>query len=176
MLTYKTNNFKSFSQKYYDECINSIDFFNVTCTCNSKGSLTKHAYYTRKILTPCGIVYLRILRVKCSICNKTHAILLSSMVPFSQISISDHVDIILGNEDKVMNLVPDIDESTCYKIKRSFSKFFSQFLFQESIPISNLGEVIEICLRKLKRQFMQLKFVVKLSSSQIILLENSLIC
>ena len=176
MLTYQVNDFKSFSQKFYDDCVNRIDFFSVQCTCGHKGCLTRHGFYNRNVRTDNGTVTLSILRVRCSECGRTHAVLLSSMVPFSQISVLNQFDIILGNGQRVMDNNPDINESSCSHIRRSYRFFFFEFLRGENTPLSDIRQIISVCLNKLKRQFMQMKCSMKLKSSQIILLRNILIC
>lgn len=175
MLTYATDDFKSFSQKFYDNCISKINLFDTHCTCGHKGSLIKHGYYSRKVKTNDGISIIKILRVKCSICGKTHSILLSSIVPYSQVSLHDQVAIVNGNSQEVMNSIPDIDESTCSRIRKHFHSFFFEFLKSEKLKLSSLSVVILSCLSKLKIQFMQMKKSVTLSSGQIILLDNILI-
>lgn len=175
MLTYQVDDFKSFSQKFYEECLSRIDFFSVQCTCRHKGCLKRHGFYKRNVKTDNGIVTLKILRVRCSECGKTHAVLLSSMVPFSQISVPDQFDIILGDDQRVMDNNPDINESSCSHIRKSYRSFFSEFLKGENVPLSDIRQIISVCLSKLRRQFMQMKCSMKLRSMQIILLENILI-
>ncbi|WP_423236818.1 DUF6431 domain-containing protein [Clostridium butyricum] len=59
------------------------------------GQLIKHAYYNRHIKTPNGIIMLKILRVKCKCCNRTHAIFPECIVPYSQVLLNDHISIII---------------------------------------------------------------------------------
>ncbi|WP_434084494.1 DUF6431 domain-containing protein [Lacrimispora xylanisolvens] len=61
--------------------------------------LTIHGYYHRSIKSEESVIRLHICRVKCSYCGTTHALLLSSIVPYSQISLSDQVSIISCYED-----------------------------------------------------------------------------
>jgi len=175
MLTYDVTDFKSFSQKFYDKCINSIDFFNQSCSCGHRGCLSRHGYYKRSFITSYGTVVINILRVKCSVCNKTHAVLLSSMVPFSRILLLDQLNIIIGHDKEVMENNVDIDESACSRIRKRFNLFFLEFLNSERVLIWNLKQIIHLSLTKLKRQFMQVKTTLRSSSGRIILLQNILI-
>lgn len=47
---------KSLTQKNYDESIENIDFYRLTCSCGKSGQLIKHAYYDRCIKNPDGII------------------------------------------------------------------------------------------------------------------------
>ena len=62
-------------QDSYDKTINSLPFHQLTCSCGHSGCLTVHGYYDRSVKSGDGSVRLHICRVKCSHCNKTHALL-----------------------------------------------------------------------------------------------------
>ena len=112
---------------FYNEMINNLQFHQLTCPCGHSGCLSVHGYYHRHIKASSGRLLFRICRVKCECCGHTHAILLSSMVPHSQISLAEQVTIIHNYEnslsqDSVMNDNPSIDES-CYRyITRQYLK------------------------------------------------------
>ena len=85
---------------FYNNLINSLQFHRLTCTCGHSACLSIHGYYTRSLKTPEGKSSFRICRVICSCCHHTHALLPSSMVPYSQVSTEEHVDIISSHEDR----------------------------------------------------------------------------
>lgn len=173
MLTYKVCDFKSFSQKNYNKCINNINFLAVPCSCGIKGSLIKHGYYTRSIKTPLGLVKLKILRVKCSSCGRTHAVLLSTIVPYSQISVIDQINIIIDPKD-VMVINPSIDESNIAYVKSKYIKYYKEALKSFSIKLQPTMKFIEFCFKHLKKQFMQVRNTYTLISRKIILVDNLL--
>ena len=101
MITVYSNKIKTFSQDNYNKLVNSININQITCSCGHCGCLTKHAYYTRSLKISGGIkLSLSILRIKCSLCGKTHAILPSGVVPYSQVSLRDHIIIIANDINK----------------------------------------------------------------------------
>lgn len=146
--------------KFYNYIISNLQFHRLTCSCNHSACLSVHGYYHRFIKTPTGKLKFRICRVKCSLCGKTHAILLSSFVPYSQISLSEQVAIISSFEsdssfESVMVNNPSIDESNCrYVLKQFFSHWKERLLaYGISFRFSDLLH----CFSFYKRQFMQIK-------------------
>ena len=146
---------------FYNNLINSLQFHRLTCTCGHSACLSIHGYYTRSLKTPEGIIPFRICRVICSCCHHTHALLPSSMVPYSQISLSEHVEIISCHQQKqgweiLMNRNPSIDESNCRYIIRSFLKHWKQRLLSEKITLSDRATLVYDCFLAFIRQFMQI--------------------
>ena len=82
------------SQEEYNEIVDSLQIHHLACSCGRSACMHTHGYYVRYICLPDGKTPLKILRVKCSECITTHAILLSSIVPYSQISLQDQCSII----------------------------------------------------------------------------------
>lgn len=64
-----------------------------------KGCLTRHAFYIRFVKNDNGKEELSVLRVICSVCEKSHAILLDSIVPYSQTLMKDQIQIIMNFEE-----------------------------------------------------------------------------
>ena len=58
----------------------------------------------------------------CSQCGHTHSLLLSSIVPYSQIPLADQAGITTGEAEKVMERNPLIDENSVRYILRQFRK------------------------------------------------------
>ena len=121
------------SQSFYNNLISNLQFHQLTCPCGHSGCLSIHGYYYRSVKLPTGKVRFRICRVICECCGHTHALLLSSMVPYSQVSLAEHIAIISNYEEgasqeEVMNSNPSIDES-CYRfIIRSYLNRWKQKL------------------------------------------------
>ena len=164
MITVNSNKINTLNQISYNKLINSINIDHITCSCGHCGCLTKHAYYTRNLKISGGfILSLSILRVKCSVCGKTHAILPSSVVPYSQVSLQEHITIIINylndkSQTGVMNNNPLIDENTTSYILRNFRKHWQQRLRTFKIDIlMSLNHLVEQCFKYFSRQFMQIK-------------------
>ncbi|MDO4556697.1 MAG: DUF6431 domain-containing protein [Lachnospiraceae bacterium] len=164
MITVNVNKINTINQISYENIINSISFHQIICTCGHKSSLTKHGYYNRKLKLSGGlIVELSILRVKCSICGKTHAVLPSFVVPYSQILLEDHISVICNYEDGItdeglMNDNPLIDESNTAYIRRNYKKYWQQRFKAFGLNIKqDINEIVISCFRYFDRQFMQIK-------------------
>lgn len=147
---------------FYNELINNLQFHQLTCPCGHSGCLSVHGYYHRFIKTSSGKMPFRICRVKCECCGHTHAILLSSMVPYSQVSLSDHVSIIRNfhsgvSQESLMNSNPLVDES-CYRyIIRCYKKYWYEKLTSERISLFPVMSLIRSCFANFSYQFMQIK-------------------
>ena len=162
MITLLVEENNPITPNFYNDLINSLQFHQLTCTCGHSGCLSVHGYYHRSVKSPEGKMSFRICRVKCECCSHTHAILLSSMVPYSQIALKDHISIIQNytdghTQDLVMNNNPSIDES-CYRyIIKRFIKHWSQKLLSENLDLVPIFQLSKSCFSIFSRQFMQIK-------------------
>lgn len=163
MITVTVQECNDFSQDYYNSIIYSLPFHQLTCSCGHSGCLTTHAYYKRKVKSTDGTVYtLKIVRVKCAECGTTHAILLSSIVPYSQIPFSvQHiiVDAIEKDQDIFAACTDSgsIDENNLKHIKRNYLRHWKQKLISERISLSPIKTLIESCFAFYSAQFMQIR-------------------
>lgn len=162
MITVSVDFCNPISQKIYDDVINSLQFHRLTCPCGHSGCLTIHGYYDRTVKSGDCDLLLHICRVICRECGHTHALLLSSIVPYSQISLPDQVDIIEharsdGVFSAVMDTTPSIDENCVRSVIRRFRRHWEQRLLSESILISLSMDFIRMCFSAFCRQFMQIK-------------------
>ncbi|WP_420828421.1 DUF6431 domain-containing protein [Dehalobacterium formicoaceticum] len=163
MITLSVNYYNPISQKTYDEVISNLQFHQLVCSCGHSGCLTIHAYYYRHVMSGDSKERLRICRVKCAICGHTHALLLSVLVPYSQIPLSTHVEIVsrhLENKSfsSIMDSTPSIDENNIRYIVRQYLRHWKQMLLSESIPLKPpLSQFVKRCFDAFSRQFMQIK-------------------
>lgn len=151
---------KSLTQKTYNEFIENIDLHTLTCSCGMSGQLIKHAYYKRHIKTSNGIIMLKILRVKCKCCHKTHAIFPEIIVPYSQVLLDDHISIIKAYNNRssfepIMLANEFIDESNISYIIKQYLRYWRELII--SFKISLDLSISKQCLNRFKRQFMQIK-------------------
>lgn len=147
---------------FYNNLISNLQFHKLHCSCGHSGCLSVHGYYYRYLKTPSDKLPFRICRVKCEVCGKTHSILPSSFVPYSQISLKDHVEIIEAFE----NVVPtasllksnaSIDESNFRYIIKQYNNHWKQRLLSLKIPLAPLSVLIQRCFTHYSRQFMQIR-------------------
>ena len=148
------------TQESYDELIERIPFHQLRCTCGRCGDLIRHGYYTRKIKALLSSVILRILRVICKDCGKTHALVPDWLVPYSSILLKDQVQILqahLSGEsmEPIMAKQPVIDESAIGYIIRQFKRHWLSRLTAFQIPLDK--NIVPACFRAFGRQLMQIK-------------------
>ena len=147
-------------QENYNNMINNLPLHKLECTCRQKGNLIKHGYYKRSIKFNGELIPLRILRVRCKSCGKTHAILPDWIVPYSRILLKDQIEIIKTYHDnksfdKIMINNYLIDEAHIKYIINNFNKHWKERLNTFEISFDN--QLIKLCFKHFKRQFMQIK-------------------
>lgn len=160
MITISKTKIKSFSQTSYDDMIEALPFHKLLCTCGRKGDLIKHGRYTRYIKVSLSSEPIKILRVLCKSCGKTHAILPEWLVPYSTVLLKHQLDIIkaylTGKSTKpIMTEHPIIDESAIGHIIRRFKRHWMQRLASYNIPVDS--NIIFACFQTFGRQLMQIK-------------------
>lgn len=147
------------TQSYYDSVVNMMDCSVVRCpSCEHTGTII-HGYYTRKLKTVYGVISLRIMRVKCSTCGKTHAVLLCSIVPYSMILLEETIDIISADNtadyNQIMELNIHIDLSDIYRVRRNYRLFWKERVKSFGIEITD-PQISAKCISIFQRQFMQI--------------------
>ena len=149
------------SQSSYALFLADLQLHRVKCTCGNAGSLIKYGHYNRSLKTPSGIKTISVQRVKCQVCGTTHAILPSSIVPYSQVCLSDQIRIIKtflnsGDPLAILDFNPEINVSNVYLIIRRFLSFWLERLRSFSISIFS-EHLIPSCFSLFHRQFMQIR-------------------
>ena len=161
MITITVEDYNNFSQEFYDFVINSLQLHSLKCKCGHSGCLSIHAYYKRGVATPAGIIILWICRVKCSGCGHTHALLLSSMVPYSRVTLCDQVEVAQAVENHTdrNNLTirnPFISIHQVKLISRRYRLHWRQRLLSERIPFLPLARLVKECFDIYSAQFLQI--------------------
>ena len=162
MITIKTENYNHISQDFYNKTIDSLDLTLIPCTCGHSGSLIRYGSYKRNIQLKDGIVTLTIARVYCKQCGHTHALLLSSFVPYSQIPLVIHVSALLAYEqktsfDSVLAVQCCVDENNLKSLIRSYRLHWRERLCSTGLELSDRGSLVAGCFSHFSRQFMQIK-------------------
>ena len=137
--------------------------------CCEGGVLEKHGYYERgyKALNGREEIRLKILRVRCSACGKTHAILLMEMIPYARAG-KDIVLTVLSNFEsncpvssileKVGGLV---DENDLYRIIRNYKSNWKARMQSLRLSLSSFftdfASSAVLCLDSFFRHFMQMR-------------------
>lgn len=76
---------KCFHQHSYNNLIYSLNINDLSCpNCKSCGFFHHHGTYKRSVIIHGEPEPINIIRLKCTACNSTHALLLAGMVPYSR--------------------------------------------------------------------------------------------
>ena len=160
MITLIDGKINSISQKSYDNFINSLEPHQLQCCCGHHGCLIHHGRYYRSIKSNGCSIRLKICRVICKVCKHTHALLPSSIVPYSQIPVEKQAEIIDCTEHgSDINTVLDacIDENNARSVLRTYRKYWQERLRFARISIHPLTDLVHQCFRVFACQFMQIK-------------------
>lgn len=162
MITVITQECNEISQEFYDATMDSIQNSQLKCSCGHCGCLVGHGGYTRYVKTALGKIPLAVRRLQCSLCNTTHALLPSDIVPYSQVPLPDHAAIASSYEEgkdamEVMDRNPELSPSQVFYILSLYIRLWRQRLLSERLPLSPVQTLTQPCLRLFGRQFMQIK-------------------
>ncbi len=162
MITIETQTYDTISQHLYDSIIASLDLSCLSCSCGHTGSFIWYGSYNRKVILSDRVVLLRISRVLCRNCGCTHAVLLSSIVPYSQIPLKIHVAVACCCENR--NTLSSIlcgqvllDENNIASLLRSFRICWEKRFYRCSIHSMSISHLIRHCFQAFSQQFMQMK-------------------
>lgn len=159
MIMINVNQIDDINQIIYNEYIFKLDLNKIKCSCSCTGKLKKHGYYKRNIKIKGVKKELYVLRVKCNYCNKTHAILLSSIIPYKQILLIDCFSIIKNREDKyILNQIMAenllIDESNIQYVIKQYNLLEFNGMIEEQLMCTELSF---FCFVIFDCQFLQIK-------------------
>ena len=140
------------SQSFYDRAVSSVDFSSISCDCCLHDHcFEKYGFYFRSFISSTSI-RLRIQRIRCRHCGRTHAILLSSMVPYSAHSIEIHIAVASMPVRDVLERFQELYSDTAHSIRRRFRKYWKDLIH---ICDAAADHIASSCLLRFGRQFMQ---------------------
>ena len=131
---------------YGEKILNNYSFFYYTCPkCGAKHSFTRHGSYERNV---CFIdnyhnvseEKICILRLKCSSCDSTHAVLPNDVIPYCIYSASFVIEVLskyYSENNKVSNICSLF--SISFQLIYSFISKFIGFLTSSFSVLRNLG-------------------------------------
>lgn len=151
------------TQSDYDQIIKAIDLLALPCPhCKCMG-MCVFAYYIRKVKNHSFSekTNLRVLRVRCKNeeCGTTHAILPSTIVPYSQITMYDTLNIINASSKEDVKQILEknvhIDLKDIANVKERFRLYWKSLL---SVVDGVMGHnsFFASCIYLFKRHFMQI--------------------
>lgn len=165
MITIKTENYNLISQDFYNKTIDSLDLNLIPCTCGHSGCLIRYGSYKRNVQLKDEMITLTIVRVYCTTCGHTHALLLSSLVPYSQIPLNLQVTAIHAYESghSLPRILADqcfIDENNLKAVIRTYRLYWKERLRSVGLSFSEWSSFVTGCFSNFSRQFMQIKTTV----------------
>lgn len=161
MLTVLVQDCNTFTQNFYNSVILSLPFHRLRCSCGHHGGLSIHGYYERFVITPDGKVPLKICRVRCSECGRTHALLLSSIVAYSQIPAEVQRTIAVCYEEgsdrnDLCTCGDGIDENNVRSVIRRYVRFWRERIRAAKADLRSPEALIRSCFSEYSMQFMQI--------------------
>ena len=162
MITIYTEESTTISQKSYDDIIAAVNIRELKCICGKCGCLIRHGSYKRTIKVPGGELLLRVSRVKCSDCGCTHALFISSIIPYSQICLKDQTLIINCFEDKsgydeIFKSNQSFDENDVRSVILRYRRYWREYVLSSGISLFPLKSLVKSCFTIFRKQFMQIK-------------------
>lgn len=151
-----------FSQDFYDKVIRSIQFHQLSCTCGHYACLVRHGAYLRTVKVGDRLLRLRVCRVRCTRCGSTHALMLSCIIPYSQILLADTAAILDCHQQQApfsafLQGHLSIDENNIKALLARFRKHWQQRLLAHGICLLPLPRLVRRCFLCFSRQFLQIK-------------------
>lgn len=137
------------------EFIDDIEVKCLICPKCETANAVKHGYYERYLRTALGMVKIKVLRIKCLKCGKTHAVLPLFVVPYSWTMLRHQIMIIRGQKREAMEQLTSLCESEIYYIKKQYRKYWEQKILSESIQFDE--SISERCFDVFGKQFMQIR-------------------
>lgn len=168
MITIKVDESNPLTQEFYNNILCNLQFHRLTCpSCRHSACLYVHSYYKRCIKRAGSKFPVKICRVRCSFCNSTHALLPSSIVPYSQLPLCDHAAAAAAYLDStptsdILRKDNQLDYSSLRYSVRQFRRHWKQRILSFSLPLHDLNELISGCFINFFRQFMQNKSTVNI--------------
>lgn len=165
MITIKTENYNLISQDFYNKTIDSLDLNLIMCTCGHSGCLIRYGSYKRNVQLKDELITLTIVRVYCTACGHTHALLLSSLVPYSQIPLNVQISAIHAYESghalsHILATQCFIDENNLKAVIRAYRLHWKERLCSAGLAVSEGNSLINGCFSHFSRQFMQIKTTI----------------
>lgn len=161
---------KTISQEFYDSSIDGLLLDQIPCPCcGHHGCLVFWGTYKRHLKAEGQDIILTIQRVLCRECSSdahkcTHSLMLSGIVPYSQVPLADQVDIITASENNekaametVLEHNPLLDMNYVYRLLAVYRLFFLERLISERLSLRPYEVLCRSCFSLFRRQFMQIK-------------------
>ena len=112
--------------KIYDQVLDHVDFKSLECSCGAKGSFVKIGCYPRFYKTATNKICIRIQRVMCKHCGKTHAVFVECMVPSSMLLLTTQIEMLRSyynhRLEEFLSSYPTIDRPNAIYVIKNYER------------------------------------------------------
>ena len=139
--------------KQYDKDMDNLEPLTLKCECGRVGSLIKYGKYKRDIIINDIVHEMKIQRVYCKDCGRTHAILPIFIIPFERQTLPYVLELIDNSFDGEINKAD-------YELVRwtgIFNTWHNRLVGCVNIFSDDLSKIINFCASTYKMMFMQAK-------------------
>ena len=153
----------------YDKWLNDNVVYQtkVSVCCCEEGIMQLHGYYTRQLHLLSGLkIMIRLARVKCLHCNKTHALIPNFIVPYlrKEYAIIETILTARESNEKPVETMrknsASVDSRVYYSILKSWTSVWKAKLHAIGLTIANFVNSFkssdDACIGKYSRSFMQM--------------------
>ena len=137
-------------ENYYCE-IDSLQSYNMKCSCGIAGNVIKYGSYKRKIIIKNKVYIIKIQRIYCKHCKKTHAIIPEFIIPYERLSLIDYI--IAACSIRSKNEINTAD----YELKRIYNNYHYWLRIKRSVQVKvkNLRQLIIIISNNFSLKYLQ---------------------
>lgn len=142
----------------YNQGVEQYHYEIEVCDKCSHVGFHKHGTYPRNIIIYEEELVLEIVRIKCTQCGRTHALIPNFAVPYCQYSVMDMINIITLTFKALMCFLgaTKIPEETVFSIRKRYKRKWKERL--RAFGISFDVNLIPRCLSTFAYQFMQCRW------------------
>ena len=162
-----------FTQEIYDQVLDHVDFKSLECSCGAKGSFVKIGCYPRFYKTATNKICIRIQRVMCKHCGKTHAVFVECMVPSSMLLLTTQIEMLRSyynhRLEEFLSSYPTIDRPNAIYVIKNYERKWVNYLKKSGFTLkSKEREIQRYFFEKYQVQFLQMKCFSNSSSSRLL--------
>ena len=139
-----------FTQEIYDQVLDHVDFKSLECSCGAKGSFVKIGCYPRFYKTATNKICIRIQRVMCKHCGKTHAVFVECMVPSSMLLLTTQIEMLRSyynhRLEEFLSSYPTIDRPNAIYVIKNYERKWVNYLKKSGFTLKSKERDSEIFL------------------------------
>lgn len=144
-------------QSIYNNEIEKINYNLTKCDqCGQVGNFVIHGYYMRRIRFGRVTITIRLLRVRCKGCKRTHAIMSSDLIPYS--SINTEEGYLVLRSPSINQTDPNISYETIINVHNRYRKRFKELfvMFNLSVVKDTIINITKKLIDEIKLTFLQI--------------------